>query len=1010
MRGGGEYGDSLSPIKAIWFLGLDKNMNHAVCRPSNEAERLLRLHALEILDSDPEPIFDALARTASQVCQTPIALITLVDAERQWFKSNIGLDGVRQIPRDIGFCAHAILRQDLMEVADAKLDVRFQDDPLVTGEPHVRFYAGTPIVMPGGENIGSLCVIGRDPKMLSQVQRATLSNLAAVVAKALEMRQRTLELDRLNADAFAHVQEIQNKNALYHAIVEDQSDLISLAHPSGELTFVNRAYAQHFGLTPQEMVGHNLLEYVAAEDREAVVLHLQDVCRHPGIGHSENLMHSATGIEHWVAWTNLAIGDEHGKVVTLHSVGRDITDRKRAEIALKASRERFRAVYESTPAMLHSIDAKGRILLASDVWLKKMGYARDEVVGRLSSDFLTPSSKEYAMSVVLPAFFASGRCDAVKYQMVRKDGSIMDVQLSAVLVRDEQGQPLHSLAVIQDVTEENAVSATLHANEERLALATSVNQIGIWEIDLQSGRLTWNDTMFNIFGGSRSDFRGTLEDWESRLHPHDRKPMNRILQNAIAMHESIDCDFRIIRENGEIRHINSRAIVITDAQDQPVRVLGTNYDISERKEIERALAKSEQRLRLIANKLPVLISHMDAQLRYTFINNKYRQWFGLEDAAILGKTIGEIFGAPLFAEIQPYLLRALSGEDVSFEYDATISGSSRNLSVHYIPDRNGDGAIVGLFSMVLDVTEKQQAQAKLAANERQLRAVTDNLPVLIAYIDTHEHIHFINRTFEDWFGIDRLQAMGKPLREVIGKELYEQRRLPLQRALQGEHIDFEVESFINGTLRCLHNDYVPDTRSDGTTHGIFVLGTDVTVLKRVELELRNLARIDTLTGLPNRRQFDEKLGQALTRSRGAGRPLALMFLDIDHFKSINDAYGHGTGDLVLCEFARRIRAGIRACDTAARLAGDEFVIIFEDLLSPGDVESMAKKLIEQVRVPMDAAGIVIRMSTSIGIAFHSTGSITPADLLAHADRALYRAKAAGRNGYVTYGGVDLEGG
>ena len=236
------------------------------------------------------------------------------------------------------------------------------------------------------------------------------------------------------------------------------------------------------------------------------------------------------------------------------------------------------------------IDAQGRILFVSDVWLKKMGYARDAVVGRISSSFLTPSSREYATSVVLPAFFASGRCDAVKYQMVRKDGSIMDVQLSAVLERDEHGQPLHSLAVIQDVTEENAISATLQANEERLTLATSVNQIGIWEIDLQSGRLAWNDTMFSIFGGSRSDFRGTLEDWQSKVHPRDRESMNRILQDAIATHESIDCDFRIVRENGEIRHINSRAIVITDAQDRPVRVLGTNYDISERKEIEQALA------------------------------------------------------------------------------------------------------------------------------------------------------------------------------------------------------------------------------------------------------------------------------------------------------------------------------------------------------------------------------------------------------------------------------------
>ncbi|MGN6579459.1 MAG: PAS domain S-box protein [Bordetella sp.] len=984
-------------------------MDQPVCRPSNEAERLLRLHALEILDTDPEPIFDALARTALQVCQTPIALITLVDADRQWFKSNIGLDRVREIPRNIGFCSHTILQRDLMEIADTQQDARFLDDPLVTGAPHVRFYAGAPIVMSGGETIGSLCVIGQDPKILCPIQRATLFNLAAVAATTLEMRQRALEMDRLNAESLAHVQEIQNKNALYHAIVEDQSDLISLAKPSGELTFVNRAYAEHFGLKPHEMIGRNLLEYVAAEDREAVAAHLRDVCRRPGIGYSENLMHSSSGVEHRVAWTNLAIGDEHGKVITLHSVGRDITERKRAEIALQASREHFRAVYESTPAMLHSIDATGRLLFVSDVWLKKMGYARDEVIGRFSSSFLTPSSREYAMSVVLPAFFESGRCDAVKYQMVRKDGSIMDVQLSAVLERDEHGQPLHSLAVLQDVTEENMISATLQANEERLALATSVNQIGIWEIDLQSGRLTWNDTMFKIFGGSRSDFRGILADWEDKLHPQDREPMKRILRNAIAKQEPIDCDFRIVRESGEIRHINSRAIVIADAQKRPVRVLGTNYDISERKEIEQALAKSERRLRLIANKLPVLISHMDTQFRYTFINNKYRQWFGFEDSDVIGKTVVEVFGPSLFAQIEHHLLKALSGGDVSYELAATIMGSPRNLSVHHIPDRNNDGVTFGLFTMVLDVTEQKQAQAQLEDSERQLRAVTDNLPVLIAYVDTQERLRFVNRTFEDWLDLGRQQAIGKPLPEVIGPQPYEELRLPLQRALRGERIDFDIESKINGVLRHLHNTYVPDTRADGTTQGIFALGTDVTLLKQVEQEMRNLARVDPLTGLPNRRQFDEKLGQALARSRAAGHELALMFLDIDHFKSINDAYGHGTGDLVLCEFAKRIRAGVRASDTVARLAGDEFVIIVEDCLAPDDVEIMAKKLIEQVRAPMDADGINIRMSTSVGIALHQTGNIAPSDLLAHADRALYRAKAAGRNGFATYRGVEFDG-
>jgi len=976
---------------------------------ADETERLKRLRALEILDTGPEPIFDALARMASQICDTPISLLSLVDAERQWFKSNIGLEGTSQTPRELAFCAHAILQPDLLEVADATSDPRFRDNPLVTGHPDIRFYAGAPIRMQDGASIGTLCVIDRKPKILNELQRTTLTELALVAARALEMRQQALDLDRLNAMALSKAQENRNKDALYHAIVEEQSDLISLALPSGELSFVNSAYARHFGLTPAAMLGHNLLDYVASDDRAAVAAHLQAVCRAPGRAQSENQMRSASGEERWVAWSNLSIADSHGKVVTLHSVGRDITDRKRVEFALKASQERFRAFYESTPTMLHSIDAQGRLLFVSDTWLHKLGYTRDEVIGRLSSSFLTPSSREYATTVVMPDFFRNGRCDDIKYQMIRKDGSIMDAQLSAVLERDAQGQPLHSVAVIQDVTAENAISAALRTNEERLLLATSVNQIGIWEYDLNSGKLEWSDTMFRIFGGSRATFKGTLEEWSCKLHPEDLARSNQAFEHAIRTHEPLDFDFRVRQSDGEVRHVNARAIVIEDAHGNAARVLGTNYDVSERKQIERALAHSEQRLRLIANNLPVLISHIDSEFRYTFANDRYKEWFPIKAETLTGKSIAEVCGEDVFKRVKPYMMAALEGKDVSFELTNLMAGTPTHLLVHYLPDRDDNGVISGIFGMVIDRTESHRSQALLEASERQLRAVTDNLPVFITYIDAQERLRFINATFLEWLGVDLEWATGRSLLEVIGSELYEQRREQLQRVLQGERIEFEMTSVISGSQRYLHTTYIPDIRIDGTTHGAFTLSTDVTALKLVEQELRNLARIDTLTGLPNRRQFDEKLAEAMSRNRRSGKNMALMFLDIDRFKSINDIRGHGVGDLVLCEFAKRIRTSIRSTDTAARLAGDEFVIIVEDFRIYSEVEAIARKLVEAVRRPMSAAGDEIQISTSVGIAFAEAEEITPAELIARADHALYDAKAAGRDTFKLYrGGIEAQ--
>jgi signal transduction histidine kinase/HPt (histidine-containing phosphotransfer) domain-containing protein len=157
---------------------------------SEEAIRLARLSLLAVMDSEPEPIFDALTRMASAICGTPIALISLLDDKRLWFKSNVGLDGVQQIDRELAFCTHAIEADELMEVGDAQQDSRFFDNPLVKGEPGIRFYAGAPIVMSGGERLGTLCVVDRAVRHLTDSQRAALVQLAEVVSQALLLRER----------------------------------------------------------------------------------------------------------------------------------------------------------------------------------------------------------------------------------------------------------------------------------------------------------------------------------------------------------------------------------------------------------------------------------------------------------------------------------------------------------------------------------------------------------------------------------------------------------------------------------------------------------------------------------------------------------------------------------------------------------------------------------------------------------------------------------------------------
>lgn len=442
----------------------------------DETERLACLHELEVLDSAAEPVFDQLSALAARSCDAPVALISLIDAERQWFKSNIGMPGVCETPRAVAFCAHTIGSDELLVVEDATQDPRFADYPAVTGKPGVRFYAGAPLRMPGGERIGTLCVVDHYPRTLTEWQRQTLSGLADIAVTTLLNRGQRIKLGR----------ELQRTQAHYRLIVEAQSELVSLANADGVLTYVNPAYAQFFGRRSEDMVGRNLLEFVADVDRASVFAHLQMVLATQTPIKGVNRLIAADGSERWVEWTNRCVSLGESSAASVQSIGRDITHQQLAERALAESERRSRMLYEATPAMLHSIDARGQLTSVSDAWLHALGYEhREEVIGRKSVDFLTPESRQRAIEVVLPRFFRTGQCENVPYQMVRKDGSVIDILISAVTMKDGDGHGGVSLAVLRDVTEARATAAQLDETDHilQLVLDNMPARISYWDLN-----------------------------------------------------------------------------------------------------------------------------------------------------------------------------------------------------------------------------------------------------------------------------------------------------------------------------------------------------------------------------------------------------------------------------------------------------------------------------------------------------------------------------------------------
>lgn len=299
----------------------------------------------------------------------------------------------------------------------------------------------------------------------------------------------------------------------------------------------------------------------------------------------------------------------------------------------------------------------------------------------------------------------------------------------------------------------------------------------------------------------------------------------------------------------------------------------------------------------------------------------------------------------------------------------------------------------------VELTQMRDDMARVA---KRARMIADSLPALVSYIDAQERYVFHNSYYRNVPGLDVERMIGRTMHDVLGDEIYLPISDQVKQVLSGRHVTFERAMKVGSLERYLKYDYTPDVDESGTVLGFYTMVIDISEAKEVEARLSALARIDKLTGLPNRNHLYERLGEVLARARRGGRPAACLYLDIDHFKLVNDTLGHAGGDQVLCEFGKRLRACVRETDLVARLAGDEFVIILEGLDEPGGAQAVAAKIIEAMRAPFLIEGLARTISTSVGIAIaHNEDDVDT--VLKNADMALYQAKHAGRAGYATSG-------
>ncbi len=567
------------------------------------------LQALRILDTPSEPEFDRVARVAASLFGCPTALISLVDSDREWFKAKVGLDATCT-PRDQAFCAHAILAREVLWVEDARLDPRFADNPLVVGEPHIRFYAGAPILT-GGAAVGTLCVIDSRPRPIDRDLANRLADLAAGVAEQLDRRR------------------LQGVAETFAKVAASTSDAVICADGEGLVTFWNPAAEAMLGYPAGDMMGRSMdaivperlraqhragLARLAAGGDGKLVGRTVEV---PALRKDGRELDVELSLSAWVG----PRGFETAAIV------RDVTARNAARRQLAvAEQEALTAAKEAAavqrtmvsligcaPVPLVMTDAGLTILQVSALWQQTYGLTSEQVVGRSMHEVFPAGRDRWG-----PIY---ERCLAGAHERGERAPSSSGAaglklwfHWEIAPWRDAEGEIGGLLLMNMDVTPFVLSRKEAERSEQRLQMALDMSRMVVWELDHADHSVAWSGSMDEMFCRHLDYDALTSEDLVT-VHADDRAEVMAGWRAAQEADEVFRCEYRANRADGKTVWISSTRETLHDADGRPERILGVMKDITERKTAELTLEHARRQAENANRAKSEFLANMSHEIR-----------------------------------------------------------------------------------------------------------------------------------------------------------------------------------------------------------------------------------------------------------------------------------------------------------------------------------------------------------------------------------------------------------
>ncbi len=795
----------------------------------------------------------------------------------------------------------------------------------------------------------------------------------------------------------------QERVRLYQKIFERSNDAIAIIDPAGHYLEQNQAHRNLLGYDDQDLIGLTPAIYLGETAYASLVHELTA----SGNASGEYPARTKSGAEKLLYMSAFSLKNDDGSVRCHVGIKRDITEQKRAAQALQESEQRFRDLFEKSPDPCWIINEDNLFMLCNQAAADLLGYDSIAELAATHPSRLSPeiqpdgrTSFEHANAMMARAH-AQG-VHRFEWTHQRKNGECFPVEVTLAHIEFAGHKQLY--CVWRDISARKATEEKLRVSEERFAFAMAGANDGLWDWNLLTNEVYYSPRWCTMLGYQPDELPATLDTWGQLVHPADK---DRTLAHVTAYlngeTERYEAEFRMRHKAGAEVVILARARMVLKHDGQPIRLVGTHVDITERKQTEQALrtALSVQQATLESTADGILVVADNG--KWSAYNQKFIDIWQIpaeimasgDDQQALSHVLSQLADPQAF--IDKVLALYAAPEATSFDL---IKFKDGRFFERYSTAQKIGEQIVGRVWSFRDVTERHLAELRLRESEEKYRGIFDDSVAAIYVFDNDKRFIDSNQAGLELLGYSRDELLRLRIPDVDADHGAVQ---PAHRHLLsgGRIVNFEHRLVRkDGQIITVLNNSKDLTDDAGEVIGMQSTLLDITERKRAEEQIQQLAYYDYLTGLPNRRLFRDRLVQEIKWADRNHTGLALLYIDLDRFKEINDTLGHDKGDQLLIEATGRIQQHVRKTDSFARLGGDEFIILLPQHEESANIDRVVQSVLQDLSTPFDLGdGDQGHISCSIGIVLYPQDAANVDELLRHADQAMYAAKSKGRNGF-----------